>query len=248
MGDNSKQIKHSPGSDIEYFNNEFLDTWTRYEDCLVYAAVRTDNIEELCFLIDNGKIFMTNSRGQNTFHQAAQMASMTAISFILNRLNAKNINASVYFNAIDKYGRTPLDLALYLKRYDIARVFCIHFRCICSDAIRRSTVLHNSERWIRIIIEHRLLTPAELSMTFHKGFNLLHTAINAEYLDILKLLLEYGVSTRVKTLSNITPISLSHSTHREDIIYLVKYYDGSVCDVPKSRYPPSNVETRIFEK
>jgi len=225
---------------------KYTDVWSTWEDCLIFSALRANDKQSLSDLIDGGNIIMINSRNQNTFHYAVQVSNISTISFMLNKIAAVHLNVSEFFNRKDNFNRTPLDLALYFKHYDIARVLCEFFRCTASITIRRSMVLYYSREWLEIIVKYRLLMPIELSFTFHKSLNVLHRAIIDESVHLIKLLLSYGMHLCVKTLDNTSITTLAAATRNIEIISAVKY--GTLYDVISPLYPISRIQEISFEK
>lgn len=253
----SKHISQSlnegiPCADIIEFLpfEKFNNVWSKWEDCLSFSALRCNDLKSIEFLINNNRFFMTNSRGQNTFHYAVQNCTLTTIKFILLKFGTnhplfkQNIQHLI---TKDKYHRTPLDLALYLKHWKIAILLCDYLKCTSSCTIRRSIAINYSPTWIKKIVENKLLTPQELALTFNKSINVLHRAIIEESVELITKLLEYGVPTNITTLSNISTSSLAQATRRIDIISIVNKH-GSIYHVSKPLFQISRIQQRSFEK
>lgn len=226
------------GADINYIN--------KYGFTPIHTATIYGQRDMVEFLIDEGAVIdMPDSEGKTALHHASLYGRKDIAELL--------IDAGSYVNNINNYGKTPLHYVVYYDKYELAELLLEKDADVNAVDNYGATPLIYSKIYKTKDISELLINNGGVlfmdgvSMREVNGKAPLHYACEKENIEMIKLLIDKGANTYVKTLSEgKLPIDIALDTGNKDIIELLKYHTIIDCVVINLNKLYNNIKTYFF--
>jgi len=199
-----------------------------YGNSLLHYAAREENTELINLLIEKGADpLLQNERGETPLHWAVANAEVVSLLVkydvdVKDRDGRTPLHWAVKFgnrdaveillrhgasvDATDKYGFTPLKLALFEgspKHIQIAKLLIEHGADVKSAF--HMAVYTGSADLVKLFLEKG----ADIDAQDNNGDTALHIATRRGYLDVVKVLLEHGANANLRNKFGETPLDIA---------------------------------------
>lgn len=176
--------------------------------CALYASIMDDNTSNAERLITQG-LADQPCRGIYPIHSAAMQANKRLLQVILNE--------GVDPNRLDNQGNTPLMWGVGKSGLSRTRdVECFEFLLASGadintkskdyeNSVLNQVASYGNARLINELIKHG----ATIDTRNKRGQTPLHTAVEAENIDVVEVLLKHGANTSVADNNNETPLDIA---------------------------------------
>ncbi|HEX2549152.1 MAG TPA: ankyrin repeat domain-containing protein, partial [Gammaproteobacteria bacterium] len=135
------------------------------------------------------------------------------------------LTAGANVHAIDSKGRTPLQYAVEIRRWNCVKVFLKHVKEKIPGEILREMILEGPEDIAKLMIQKGC--ELEENYSYKTGYHALHTAIYKKKFTVVEALLEHKVNPSLKTtvtshnFKEVSPLELAVETNQPYMIRLL---------------------------
>lgn len=200
------------GYESEDEDNEYLNSMKSP----ILKAVESRNRDILKFFIDSGTDVNCEDDDGSWLHLAAKKSRTDASTFKIL------VDAGADLNKIDDYGHSPLNVAIYSKNFNIAKLLVDAGANLNEDTAGniplRTAIWESNTRIFKLLLD----AGADISVKKEKS-TLLHLAVKNKNAEICELLLDKGADVNAKDGNELTPLCIAASRGEAEIIeYLVE--------------------------
>ena len=192
-----------------------------HQGCLL-LAVRQGDEEEVAHVLKDGRSenivgALDVKSGMSTLHYAASLGSVNIVTMLLD--------AGADPQVIDKYGKTPLHLAVQNDHLEVLQLLLEHVQPWMFHVPSKLTLVQTATKYGRLRVVEALLAKGFLAAEKNgEGETALHLAARAGYTDIARVLLNNRAEIHAATLTlGHTPLHYASIGGRtECAVFLVR--------------------------
>lgn len=211
------------------------------DEPLLHYAIAQKYLEAARLLLLHGADrTLKNRQGQTVFHIAIAERILQRATFLLDGLQdpSKSIQTPALLVPVrrgaelaevndrsglqekDRYGQTPLDLAVWLGQTEEAKLLLRYTEDINVTDILGQTPLHGACTHNTKLVELLLKNGADPNIRDREGRTAFYLAVRAGTIPTAKLLLEYGADVNIQDRhGDAAPMSLDLRQHHVDLLW-----------------------------